>query len=127
MADYQNTPLGTRMSGSEIQAQVLENLFDQTWLDRPRWAPRLELALFALFGAILIVVTPRWKARNAALLATACMVLPIAAGVVAFFSRRLVFDAAAPALGLLILFSFLLLLSLGEAGRQRKRLEQVVQ
>ena len=33
VADYQNTPLGVRMPGSEIQAQVLENLFDQTWLD----------------------------------------------------------------------------------------------
>ena len=127
VADYQNTPLGVRMPGSEIQAQVLENLFDQTWLDRPRWAPRLELALFALFGLTLIAVTPRWKARNAALLATACMALPVAAGFVAFSSRRLVFDAAAPALGLLILFSFMLLLSLGEAGRQRKRLEHVVQ
>jgi serine phosphatase RsbU (regulator of sigma subunit)/CHASE2 domain-containing sensor protein len=127
VADYQNTPLGVRMPGSEIQAQVLENLFDQTWLDRPRWAPRAELALFVLLGLMLIAATPRWKARNAFLLATACMALPVAAGFIAFFSRRLVFDAAAPALGLLILFSFMLLLSLGEAGRQRKRLEQVVQ
>ncbi len=89
VADYQNTPLGVRMPGSEIQAQVLENLFDQTWLDRPRWAPRLELALFALFGLMLIAVTPRWKARNAALLATACMALPVAAGV-----RRVFFETA---------------------------------
>ena len=127
VADYQNTPLGVRMPGSEIQAQMLENLFDQTWLNRPRWAQGLEVALFTLFGAMLIMVTPRWKPRNAALLATACMVLPVAAGFIAFSSRRLVFDAAAPALGLLILFSFLLLLSLGESGRQRKRLELVVQ
>lgn len=127
VADYQNTPLGVRMPGSEIQAQVLENLFDQTWLERPRWAPRLELALFASFGLMLVVVTPRWKPRDAALLATACMALPIGAAFVAFLSRRLVFDAAAPALGLLILFSFMLLLSLGEAARQRKRLEQLVQ
>jgi len=127
VADYQNTPLGMRMPGSEIQAQVLENLFDQTWLERPRWAPRLEVALFTLFAAMLIAVTPRWKPRNAALLATACMALPVGAAFFAFFLWRLVFDAAAPALGLLILFSFLLLLSLGEAARQRKRLEQVVQ
>jgi serine phosphatase RsbU (regulator of sigma subunit) len=127
VADYQNTPLGVRMPGIEIQAQVLENLFDQTWLDRPRWASRFELALFVLLGLTLIAVTPRWKPRNAALLATAFMALPIAAGFIAFYSRRLVFDAAAPALGLLVLFSFLLLLSLGEAGRQRKRLELLVQ
>lgn len=127
VADYQNTPLGVRMPGIEIQAQILENLFDQTWLRRPRWAPRFELALFAVLGLTLIAVTPRWKPRNAALLATAFMVLPVAASFIAFFSRRLVFDAAAPALALLVLFSFLLLLSLGEAGKQRKRLEQLVQ
>ena len=83
VADYQNTPLGERMPGSEIHAQVLENLYDQTWLIRPRWAPRLELALFVLLGLLLIWATPRWKPRNAALLALGCIALPIAAGIVA--------------------------------------------
>ena len=32
LTDYQNTPLGEAMPGSEIHAQLLENLFDQTWL-----------------------------------------------------------------------------------------------
>jgi hypothetical protein len=111
VADYQNTPLGMRMPGSEIQAQVLENLFDQTWLERPRWAPGLELALFTLSGVMLIAVTPRWKPRNAALLATACMAL---------LARRSSHFCGAwyrrgrARAGLLILFSFLLLLSLGE-------------
>lgn len=127
MVDYQNTPLGKRMPASDIQAQVLENLFDQTWLVRPSWAGELELALFALPGLLLIAVTPLWKPRNAALLATACIMLPIVVGVAAFLALRLVLDAAAPALGLVVLFSFLLLLSLGEASRQRRRLEQIVQ
>jgi serine phosphatase RsbU (regulator of sigma subunit) len=115
------------MPGSEIQAQVLENLFDQTWLSRPRWAPWLEILVFVLLGLLLIWTTPRWKPRNGALLAAGSMALPIAAGIGAFVGARLVFDAAAPALGLLLLFSVLLVLTLGEAGRQKKRLEQVVQ
>ncbi len=64
------------MPGSEIHAQLLENLFDQTWLTRPAWAPKFELAGFVLLGLLLIWATPRWKPRNAALLATACVVLP---------------------------------------------------
>ena len=40
LLDYQITPLGERMPGSEIHAQLLENLYDGTLLDRPRWAPR---------------------------------------------------------------------------------------
>ena len=44
LQDYQNTPIGERMSGSEIHAQLLENLLDGTLLQRPpgrrRWKPR---------------------------------------------------------------------------------------
>ena len=40
LLDYQNTPVGERMPGSEIHAQLVENLFDQTLLRRPAWAPR---------------------------------------------------------------------------------------
>lgn len=127
IVDFQNTPLGARMPGSEIHAQVLENLYDQTWLIRPSWAPVLEVTLFTLLGLALIWATPRWKPRDAALLALGCITLPIAAGVTAFLWRRLVFDAAASALGLLILFSVLLVLTLAEAGRQRRKLEREVQ
>ncbi len=127
MADYQSTPLGERMPGSEILAQVLENLYDQTWLIRPSWAAPLELAVFALLGLSLVWAIPRWKPAGAALLAAFAIALPIALGFAAFLWRRLVFDAAAPALGLLVLFSALLVLTLAEAGRQRRRLERVIQ
>ncbi len=60
LTDYQNTPLGEAMPGSEIHAQLLENLKDQTWLQRSRWAPPLEVAVFVLFGLLLIWATPRW-------------------------------------------------------------------
>jgi len=125
--DYQNTPLGIPMPGSEIQAQLLENVFDQTWLKRPSWAPVLELAVFVLLGLLLIWATPRWKPRNAALLATACVVLPALAAFMLFHSRRQLYDAATTGLGLLILFSVLLVLTLAEATRRRKSLELVVQ
>ena len=126
-ADYQNTPLGERMPGSEILAQVLENFYEQTWLFRPRWAPTLELAVFVLLGFALIWAAPRWAPGSAALLAVGCIAVPVLAGFAAFAWRRLVFDAAAPALGLLVLFSALLVLTLTEASRQRRRLERVVQ
>jgi adenylate cyclase len=127
MVDYQDTPLAERMPGSEILAQVLENLYDQTWLTRPVWARALELTVFVLLGMGLTWATPRWKPANAALLAVGSTALPIALGFGAFLSRRLVFDAAAPAIGLITLFSALLLLTLGEAGRVRRRLERVIQ
>ncbi len=127
LTDYQNTPLGEPMPGSEIHAQLLENLFDQTWLTRPAWAPKLELVVFVLLGLLLVWATPRWKPRNAALLATACVVLPALAAYAMFRSQRQLYDAATTGLGLLILFSVLLVLTLAEATRRRKSLERVVQ
>ncbi|HUH93269.1 MAG TPA: CHASE2 domain-containing protein [Casimicrobiaceae bacterium] len=126
MVDYQGTSLGDRMPGSEILAQALENLYDQTWLARPTWAAPAELALLLLLGLALIWATPRSRPPAAALLAVLAVVLPIALGAGAFVWRRLVFDAATPALGLVVLFSVLLLLTLAEAGRQRRQLERVI-
>ena len=127
LVDYKITPLGVPMPGSEIHAQLLENLLDDTLLDRPRWAPAMELALFVLLGALLIRVTPRWPPRDAALLALGCVAVPAIAAYVAFRTHRLLFDAATPGLALLLLFGVLLVLTLGESARQRKALEAVVQ
>ena len=127
LTDWQNTPLGEAMPGTEIHAQLLENMFDQTWLNRPSWAASLELAVFVLLGLLLIWATPRWKPRNAALLALGCVTLPALAAYGQFRSQRQLYDAATSGLGLLILFSVLLVLTLAEATRRRKALERVVQ
>ena len=126
LVDYTQTPLGERMPGSEVHAQLLENLYDQTWLTRPRWAPWLEISVFMLLGLLLVFATPRWKPGNAALLALTCVAAPMAAGAAAFAWRGLVFDAAVPAVGLLLLFGVLLVLTLAEASRQRKALERAI-
>lgn len=127
LVDWQLTSIGERMPGSEVHAQVLENLFDQSWLMRPAYARWVELALFAVLGALLVWVTPRWTPGRASLLATAVIVLPVAAAFAAFVWLRLVFDAAVPAVALLVLFGALLARTLAEAAQQRKALERAVQ
>jgi len=125
--DYLNTPLGVPMSGTEIHAQLLENLFDATWLTRPRWAPPLEALIFVVLGAALIAATPRWKPRNAALLALGCVILLAVSGYLLFRMQRLLLDAATPGSSLLLLFGTLLVLTLAEATRQKRALERAVQ
>ncbi len=125
--DLQNTPLGEPMPGSEIHAQLLENLYDQTWLKRPAAASTYELIVFVLLGLALIWVTPRWKPLHAFLLATGCVLLPALASYATFRSQRQLYDAATTGVGLLILYSVLLVLTLADATRRRKSLERVVQ
>ena len=127
LLEYQNTPVGERMPGSEIHAQLVENLFDQTLLRRPDWASALEMALFLLLGAWLVLATPRWKPHNAALLMLGGVVLPAALAFLAFRVQRVLFDAATPAVSLMLLFCVLLVLTLAEATRQKKSLERLVQ
>jgi adenylate cyclase len=64
--DYQGTPLGERMPGVEIHAQLIENLFEQGLIMRPTWARALEIALFVLLGGILIRAAPLWRTPTSA-------------------------------------------------------------
>ena len=126
IGDYQNTPLGVSMPGSEIHAQLLENLFDQSALARPRYAPVVESIAFVTLGLLVIAVTPRWKPFHAGSIALASIALPLVAGVGAFVLARLVFDAASVSLGLVILFGVLITMTLSDARRVRSALQRIV-
>jgi CHASE2 domain-containing sensor protein/serine phosphatase RsbU (regulator of sigma subunit) len=124
--DYRATPIGEPMPGSELHVQVLENLFDRTYLRRPAWARWLELGLFVALGLLLVRATPRWRPPRVAWLALACVVGSGAAAFAAFRIGRLLFDAT-PAASLVLLFSVLLVMTLAAAARRRRQLERVVQ
>ena len=125
--EYHPTPLGVQMPGSEIHAQLVENIYDGTLLLRPDWARPLEIAVLVLLGALLVWATPTWKPYAAALLAVGGVAILIVAAYVAFRSQRLVLDAATPGVALLLLFGTLLLLTLAEATRQKMSLERLMQ
>jgi len=127
LGDTHATPVSASTPGIEIQAQLLENIKEHSWLVRPRWAMTAELALFIALGLVLIAATPLLRPGRGALLATGCIALPLIAGMSLFAARRLVLDAATPTLALLLLYLALLVLTLAESAQQRKRLEQAVQ
>jgi adenylate cyclase len=127
LQEFLDTPIGERMSGSEIQAQLLENLLDNTLLRRPSWAPRAEALLVLLLGAFLVWAVPRLTAVHVALVLNACVLLLAVSAFVLYRSRHLLLDAATPGVYLFFLFSVLLILALAESTRQRKSLEGVVQ
>jgi CHASE2 domain-containing sensor protein/serine phosphatase RsbU (regulator of sigma subunit) len=124
--DYHATPIGEPMPGSELHAQLLENLFDRSYLRRPSWARWLELGLFVGLGLLLVRATPRWRPQRVAWLAFGCVVGSSAAAFAAFRTGRLLLDAT-PAASLVLLFSVLLVMTLAAAARRRRQLERVVQ
>jgi adenylate cyclase len=127
LGDYLWTPVGEKMAGSEIHAQLLENMYDGTLLVRPSWAPLAEAAVFLLLGALLVWAVPRWPMRYTSLLALTCVVVALVAAFGVFKGERLLFDAATPVAALVLLSGALLALTLADATRNRKALEQVLQ
>ena len=127
LQELQDTPIGERMSGSEIQAQLLENLLDGTLLRRPPWAPAAEAMLVLLFGSLLAWAMRHLHPLSAALLMLGLVTLPVAIAFGLFRSHRLLLDAATPGLYLLLISGVLLVLALAESTRQRRSLEGVVQ
>ena len=126
IADRHTTPLGERVPGAEIHAQLVENLYDGTSLKRPRWMSWAETAAFVLLGLVLVWATPRWRPRLTALAALGGVAAMAALAFTAFHGGRLLADAATPSIAVVALFGTMLALTLAEANRHRRVLERAV-
>jgi adenylate cyclase len=120
LLDFQATPLGERIPGVEIHAQILEQMFDGVYLRRPTGAALIEAALLAAIGFAFIVLVPRVRAPYSALLLAATVVLFIFIGLFAF-KAGFVLDVAGPALGTLVVFGALLTATLAELREAQAR------
>ena len=124
LLDQQATPLGERMSGIEVQAQVLENIFDGNLLARPRWMRWAETALIAVLGALLVLAVPVLSPVRSSLVLFAVTGGLLLLGMALFRYTGMLLDAAAPVIDLNILFGGLLRATLAESARQQERLKR---
>ena len=123
LLDFQATPLGERIPGVEVHAQILEQIFDRAFLRRPSGAAWLEAALLAAAGLLLVMLVPRLSAGRSALLLGSVLAILGMIGITAF-KAGLVVDVATPALGALLVFGATLAATLAEADRQRRALRE---
>ncbi|XHS80494.1 CHASE2 domain-containing protein [Burkholderiaceae bacterium UC74_6] len=130
--DMRTTALHELVPGVEIQAQLIESLFDRSLLQRPLWLAALEPLLVMCAGLALIwylphsdrplarqfKAHPRWAMGFVVVVAVVLLVL----GMLAFRSYGMLFDAAGVAIGLTLVFGTLIasamLDSLGDAQRK---------
>lgn len=124
LLDQKATPLGERMNGIEVHAQVLENIFDGSLLGRPRWTRWSESALIMILGALLVFAVPALSPVGSSLVLAAGIGALLALGAALFQYAGVLFDAAAPIIDLNILFGGLLRATLAESARQRQRLQR---
>ncbi|RKP55834.1 CHASE2 domain-containing protein [Pararobbsia silviterrae] len=65
LTDMRTTVLGELVPGIEIQAQVIESIFEGRFLRRPTWLKPVESAFIMAFGLLIIWYLPRTDSRLA--------------------------------------------------------------
>jgi len=119
LLDFQATPLGERIPGVEVHAQILEQIFDGTYLRRPTGAAWAEAALLAGVGVLFVLFVPAVRPWISFALLAAALLALAAAGILAFMTGLLL-NVTAPALAALAVFAALLGATFAEADRQRR-------
>jgi len=127
LLDDQATPIGERMPGVEIHAQVLENIFDGQFLRRPYWANWAEAGILAITGLAAIFCAFFWSPRRAVAAFLLLLCIPPALSLAAFRWGLLLVDGVTPSVGLFIIFSASLAIALTQAHSQRRYLERKLQ
>jgi adenylate cyclase len=123
LVDQPATALGVRVPGVLIRAQLLENIFEGSWLYRPRWAATVEGALFALLALVYLGAVPQRAPRSAFVLLAATLLATGLGGLIAFNGGVLV-DVASPTVAAVLVFTLALGATLAETQRQRRELAQ---
>lgn len=126
LVDRPETPVGTRMNGSEIHAQIIENIFEGSWLSRPTWAAWLEALWLAAAGGLGLLALARMSTRSAVLVALAIFIVGPAGGFLLYREARLLIDGFTPSIAFALLFGSLLAMTLAESERRRRELNSAL-
>ncbi len=121
LVDQPAIPMGYRVAGVEIRAQLLENIFDNTWLRRPDGMVWVEVALFALLAFVFVQLVPRWRPTEAFMLLGGAAVVLALGGLVSF-NLGLLVDVATAGAGAALVFLVVIGTTLADTQRQRREL-----
>ncbi len=125
--DYQTTPVGERIPGVEIHAQIIENIYEDSLLRRPGHFEPLERLLLLGCGLILILAVPAAKPRTAALIYGAVVAGLLGLGFALYYWKQMLLDVAWPTTAATVLFGVMLTGALAEADRQRLALRRALE
>ena len=123
ISDVAVTPVGGRMDGVEIHAQLIENILYGTRLIRPPSARWWELFGLVAFGVILIVALPRRKPAVGVLLYCALGATLVIVSFIAFQKLHVLYDATLPVVANGLVVGLLLTAGFSAALRRRRELD----
>lgn len=101
LLDARATPLGGLVPGVAIQAQLIEQIIAQDFIDRPDWANGLEIILTLLLGALVAALVLTFGARFSFYAGGVVFAAAVAGSWIAFSHFRLLIDPIYPSLAAL--------------------------
>ncbi|GEC15201.1 CHASE2 domain-containing protein [Nitrobacter winogradskyi] len=104
LMDSRTTPLGGSVPGVSVQAQVIEQILAQDFIERPDWAKGLEIVLTLLFGALVAGLVLMFGARFSFYAGVVGFVAGLAGSWIAFAHFRLLIDPIFPSLAALTVY-----------------------
>jgi serine phosphatase RsbU (regulator of sigma subunit)/CHASE2 domain-containing sensor protein len=122
-SDMRMTPLGF-MHGTEIHAQLLENIIAGRLATRPRWSHTAEPALTFVLGLLLIAALPLLRPRWQAPLVALTLAVSAALGFGLWWHDLMLVDVATPMIGQALVVAAFIGGGFAEADRHRRRLRQ---
>jgi adenylate cyclase len=125
LLDFVATPVGERMPGIEVHAQILENIFENSWLSRPGGLRAGEFVLLGILGLVMVLLTPALRPGWSAILWAIMVSAVLGAGVVLFHTGFL-FDGLTPALGVTAVYGMTLAMTLVMTERLRRVLQSAL-
>lgn len=105
LGDIRATPVSGYMSGTEIQAQLLETILSGVYLNRPRLAIGWELMSLIFVGLLLNIFVPRIRARWTIAFLVAVLALISASSWYVFQFHSALLDPSYPIVASGILFA----------------------
>lgn len=108
LVDYVATPLGGRIPGVEVHAQILETVFDGSVLVRPDWGHPVETALLLVVSLIVIYLLPRIRIWMQLSIFGGLLAVIGITGLYLFHEHQILLDIASPTLFFGLLYFALL-------------------
>ena len=120
--DLRVTPFSPIFPGLEVHATVIDNILEQRFLSKPRWAGVYDLLSIIVIGVLVGTILPRLSALKGILFASGLFILLILMARWLFISSGMLFNITYPLLALSLIYTSSTVFHYLTEERERKKI-----
>jgi len=109
LSDLNSVPVGNNFTGTEIVANVIQNILEQKFIIRPELASKIEIALLFMSSVFVILFLPRLKAKWSSIFSLMLLIIIIFIGFYLFIKSSIWVKIIYPSF--LLIISYIILMS----------------